>query len=115
MWNRAPLITTNSVRFSPSIWAHVCDGWTWTFSVWSVYSINVRCVSVAFESSRASFPVAAACRVKWIDMHYLITCLLCTLLLKARSPDLILAHNTHLAVPVQGCAKVGPDFRCIYS
>lgn len=51
---------------------------------------------VAFESSRASFPLAAECRVEWVDMHYLITCLLCTLL-PAR-PDLILAHNTHLPV-----------------
>ena len=70
---------------------------------------------VAFKSSRASFPLAAECRVEWVDMHYLITCLLCTLLLEARSPDLIVAHNTHLPVPVQGGAKVGPDFRCIYS
>lgn len=70
---------------------------------------------VAFESSRGSFPVAAKCRVKWIDVRYLIICLLCTLLLEARSPDLILAHNAHLLVPVQGGAKVEPDFRCIYS
>lgn len=64
---------------------------------------------VAFESSRASFPVAAECRVKWIDMHYLIICLLCTLLLEARSSDLLLAHNAHLLVPVQGGTQVGAD------
>lgn len=46
----------------------------------SLYGLFIQLMldeSVAFESSRASFPMAAACRVKWIDMHYLITCLLC--------------------------------------
>lgn len=67
------------------------------------------CLHVAFESSRASFLVAAECGVKWIDMRYLIICLLCTLLLEATSPDLILAHTAHLLVPVQGGAKVEPE------
>lgn len=28
------------------------------------------CLCVAFESSRVSFPLAAECRVKWIDMLF---------------------------------------------
>lgn len=46
---------------------------------------------------------------------YLIIRLLCTLLLEAKSPDLILDHSAHLPVPVPGGATVEPELRCIYS
>lgn len=55
---------------------------------------------VVFKFLRVLFLVVVECRVKWIDMYYLIICFLCILLLEIKLFDLILVYKVYLLVLV---------------